>query len=89
MTDDGILARRLLPNGKEACVVPQLFNALLTIGKPGDGGYEEAYTFQDTEIAMVHFRYWNMDDEPSGWIRHIPSNRRRPNGDPKQEYIAP
>lgn len=27
--------------------------------------------------------------EPSGWFRHPPTGRRRPDGDPSKEYINP
>jgi hypothetical protein len=29
------------------------------------------------------------DYEPAGWHRHPPTHRRRPGGDPAQEYIDP
>ncbi len=28
-----------------------------------------------------------MDEEPEGWVRHPRSGRRRPGGDPEQEYV--
>jgi len=28
-------------------------------------------------------------EEPEGWFRHVESGRRRPDGDPKKEYINP
>jgi hypothetical protein len=31
----------------------------------------------------------NDDPEPEGWVRAIPSMRRRPGGDKAKEYIAP
>jgi hypothetical protein len=39
--------------------------------------------------AVVAFATWNplTEAEPSGWYRHRASGRRRPGGDPAQEYL--
>jgi hypothetical protein len=54
---------------------------------------EHRYTYPDPETAMREFVKWvtedEMQEEPEGWHRHQPSNRRRPNGDPNHEYIRP
>lgn len=41
-------------------------------------------TFPQAYAALVK---WNGDGEPDGWIRHMPSGRRRPEGDPSREYV--
>jgi hypothetical protein len=48
-----------------------------------EGGMAEAVT------ALVQWKLAGWADEPQGWQRHQPSDRRRPGGDPDQEYIAP
>ncbi len=43
-------------------------------------------TFEEAVAAL-----WAWDDaknpEPGGWMRHPPSGRRRPNGDPRKEIV--
>lgn len=36
---------------------------------------------------MAAMQAWD-GSEPEGWIRHLASGRRRPGGDPAQEYIG-
>jgi hypothetical protein len=38
-------------------------------------------------VAMAHWEP-DRDAEPSRWTRHQPSGRRRPDGDPEQEYMG-
>jgi hypothetical protein len=41
--------------------------------------------------AVLAFVQWEGQEgtEPEGWMRHVQSGRRRPGGDPTQEYINP
>lgn len=51
----------------------------------------------DREIAELGVsrksldREWDpeREEEPAGWIRHVQSGRRRPEGDSSKEYINP
>ena len=49
--------------------------------------YQEKWTFATMDQAIDAFHVWTGKGEPQGWIRHIPSNRRRERGDPKLETI--
>lgn len=52
-------------------------------------GPDESYCYATYEQAISQMLKWNPDEqnEPEGWIRHLESGRRRPNGDPDQEYV--
>jgi hypothetical protein len=80
---------KLLPDGRAAGLSRLLFGGRICVGGPDDdAGYSEAYDYGDLEIARRAFDGWTGGTEPTGWIRHIPSYRRRPTGDPGQEYVA-
>lgn len=84
----GLIARKDLPDGRYTALTPQIFATILTISQAGDElGYSEAYTYEDPEKAAAAFEAWEGNGEPDGWVRHIPSNRRRPNGDASKEHI--
>jgi hypothetical protein len=40
-------------------------------------------------VAVAALEAWDpaLELEPCGWFRHPKSGRRRPDGDPEQEYI--
>jgi hypothetical protein len=42
---------------------------------------EERWSYETTEAALAAFarwvEEWTPDNEPEGWVRHQPSNRRR------------
>lgn len=72
-------------------VVPMIFTYRIIMGEIGDMGYSDAWEYHDAASAIAAAKAWDAirELEPEGWHRHIPSNRRRPNGDPDAEYIAP
>jgi len=37
----GAVAGRILPDGRELCVIPRLYNTILTVGPPGNGCYDQ------------------------------------------------
>jgi hypothetical protein len=89
----GLAATRILPDGREAAVAPLLFNrGRLTVGeRPGADAYDDAYDYEDLDGALRALDTWDpeSEEEPSGWVRATPSNRRRPDGDPEHEYVLP
>lgn len=54
-----------------------------------DRGFcDEEYTYPSMEAAWAAVLDWDgKGDPPDGWIRHKPSNRRRPSGDPAREEV--
>ncbi len=88
--DHGFIARKDLEDGRYITLTPQLYGTLLTLSQAGNEyGYSEAYTYDNPEKAVASYEAWEGNGEPNGWIRHIPSNRRRPNGDAAQEHVSP
>jgi hypothetical protein len=53
-------------------------------------GFFDRWCFETRELAMSALADFPLnppgDYEPKGWHRHPPSARRRPGGDPTQEY---
>lgn len=52
----------------------------------------DRWTYPDKESAQAAVDAWPMDAEdsyePTGWVRHPKTGRRRTDGDPLKEYIA-
>lgn len=61
-------------------------NVAITLAHPAGVGPAEVYWYPAGRLAWLVAWYWNAcGDAPDGWIRHTPSNRRRPGGDPARE----
>lgn len=82
----GVSAQKTLADGRIVCLKEQFYNAVITIGKD-ESGWEEEYTFPSRTKAQIEFDAFDGTKEPRGWIRHVPTWRRRPGGDPRLEYI--
>jgi hypothetical protein len=79
----------VLPDGRFAAVLPLMFTAaIITCSREHlRTGIDERWCFHDKNKALESLRKWNGTGDPEGWHRHIPSNRRRTDGDPLREYI--
>jgi hypothetical protein len=87
----GVQFERLTDDGRIAQVSLLLFGAgSISIGPAGSQFYNETYSYETYSTAVLALAGWDIETEaePSEWIRHLPTGRRRPNGDPTQEYIA-
>lgn len=51
------------------------------------GVWSEGWYYRSVDAACAALGAWTDEPEPSGWVRHLPSNRRRPDGDPAREYV--
>jgi hypothetical protein len=85
--------RRTLPDGRQVGVVPMLFiwAVIVTTGdltNPLDG-YDDRWCYRGLASAIEAAWQWDGTGEPTGWIRHPISGRRRDNGDPATEYVQP
>jgi|SRR5579863_2807663 len=82
--------RRILPDGREATVTKMMYTARLNIGLPGEQYYDDGWCYETVPAAVAAMNAWDpeKDEEPTGWHRHPTSGRRRPGGDPTQEYKA-
>ena len=47
----------------------------------------DLYTYPDLPRAVQAAHTWDGTGEPTGWHRHQPSGRHRPDGDPAREYV--
>lgn len=95
---EGAIAVRKLNDGRVLVLYPLLWgNVRLTLGPTEDIGYDDFWEYPPKELytalaAMVH---WDgTGDPPDGWHRASSGGdprgfRRRPDGDPEQEFRAP
>ena len=61
----------------------------LCIGPEHGTTYDDGYCYQDPIIGLAALATWNGIGDPlDGWHRQISTGRRRPDGDPTQEYQA-
>lgn len=67
-----------------------LFNADI-VAYEDRNSISHRWTYPDEVAACAHLTAWigGADDEPAGWTRHRPSDRRRVDGDPSREEIRP
>lgn len=92
MTREGAVYQRQLPDGRELCVYPRMFNTILTIGQQSTPlTYDTHYCYESPVQAKAAAEAWDPSQElePTGWFRHAETGRRRPHGDPELEYINP
>ena len=85
-----VVAARQLRDGRWLLAVPRMFNGGLLVDRNVDDGmFEEEYSYQALDEAMIALIVWDPDTDadPSGWVRHIPSYRRRPGGDATKEEV--
>lgn len=72
---------RLVGDGRRIWLYPMLFTERLAIGPAGDEGYDDYWCFDDYGTALQQFLIWDPKNpetpEPTGWIKHPKSGRRR------------
>jgi len=87
----GEIATRTLPDGRVLDVSPLGWGyALLGIIRVEDLGlgiYSDVWQYQSRDAALVALAAWDGEGEPEGWYRHPATGRRRPGGDPAQEFV--
>ena len=78
-------------DGTYIAVRPFIFTSAIVRGVIGD--YDEIsdrWCYHSTIEAVLAAQNWLSDrslPEPEGWHRHPMTGRRRPDGDPSQEYV--
>lgn len=79
-----------LGDGIYAAIKPLLFHWTMIVGEIGDKlTIATRYCYADQGKALAALILWDGEKDPIGWHRHPDSGRRRPDGDPTQEYIEP
>lgn len=91
--EQGYMGVLRLDEDRYAAIYEGIACGQIIIGKIGDKvSWEQRYDFDDLMSAVHGLANWftgDFEGDPPGWLRHIPSNRRRVNGDPAKEFIGP
>jgi hypothetical protein len=90
----GFIYARSLEDGRFLGIEPTLgHGALLKLSSDRDplGVCEDVWQYTKAAFAMHSAATWDpaQNAEPFGWYRHPPTGRRRPHGNPQNEYIRP
>lgn len=87
---NGYQEPKLFADGRLACIQPFIFTAgIITLDpRTYEQEYDERYCYHSIAEAKTALAAWKGTGEPNGWHRHLPSNRRRMDGDPAKEYVA-
>lgn len=86
----GYLEPRPLPGGRWTAIWQLMFTHAIIVGQIGCYmGYDDRWCYDSFEQAKVAFDAWDGSGEPAGWHRHPTSGRRRKDGEPTTEYVAP
>lgn len=83
-------AEKVFADGRVAYVVAMVYTYRLTISSSESavsGCYDDGWCYTTEYQAVTALNNWDGQGEPTGWHRHPPSGRRRPNGDAAQEYV--
>lgn len=78
-----------LDDGRVVWVFPMMYNARIGVGLGSMGTLDDGWCYESVEVAIRAAQAWEGEGEPEGWHRHPGSGRRRPGGDPAQEFVAP
>ncbi len=83
-----MLHAKLLEDGRWVGIHRLAFHYSLMIGTVGDYvGYDDRYCYQHLGLVLRAFADFDGEVEPLGWHRNPRTGRRRPDGNPEQEYI--
>lgn len=84
------LVRRDLPGGRRLWLMPMLYGNLRLATGPAEGlSFDDGWCYHDHDAAWRAALEWSGEGEPDGWVRHVFSGRRRPEGDAAREYVNP
>lgn len=73
-------------------LVPQLMGLafICLTPKACTGVYDQRWDYPNIGVALHALIEWEgkgFTGEPANWCRHLPTHRRRENGDPATEYV--
>lgn len=87
--EDGVVARFTSAASRWVDLMQPAFNGQIKLGPANSLSYDDVYSFGTFPDALAAYLMLAVsdDEEPLGWIRHQPSDRRRPDGDSAREYI--
>lgn len=92
--DTSVILKRELPSGDWVVLRRMLLgNVRLSLcdRDPDDVScfHSPNYCYHNVGRAILAVQEWDGEGDPEGWVRHIESGRRRPDGDASQEYVNP
>lgn len=77
-------------DGRLVALLPLLHGGRIGRGPNEDrGSFDELWDYRSYLEAVMRYIEWDGRGEPGGWVRHMPSARRRPDGDATREYVRP
>lgn len=90
----GYWAGDAMPDGRCAFLIPRIWSVDICLGDAPteEAGISDLYTYPTAALAIAAWEAWrssSFEGEPVLWVRHQPSNRRRVEGDPATEFVAP
>lgn len=87
---NGYTDYRRFANGRDAAITRLMFTFAI-LADLTQWGYGERWCYHTYRDARAALDAWLGEDgtEPQGWHRHPDTGRRRENGDPSTEVIAP
>lgn len=90
---EGYEAGRVFPDGRVAAVGRLMLGQGQIVAHSSVAewryGWRDQWMYERFADAVVAFGQWDGTGEPTGWVRHVPSYRRREGGDPNKETVAP
>jgi hypothetical protein len=79
------------PSGRVMAVVPRAGGdaSIILCELEIERGWEQEWQYRSSGQAHWYFLDWDPQahPEPEGWLRHVPSDRRREGGDPARETV--
>ena len=81
----GAVAFRKLGDGRAIWIYPMMYTFKLCIGPLGSPWFDDGWCYKDLPSAHAAFDAWdpNVQPEPTGWVRHPSTGRRRiPDNEP-------
>ena len=73
-------------------ITPLMYTTAIIVGPVGAPWYDDRWCYTSPVRALEAARAWGgpwNGGEPDGWHRHPPTGRRREDGDPGTEHVAP
>lgn len=85
----GYTNAKVLNDGRIGCIAKFMFTCAIVTVTPATAHicYDDRWCYHSHDAATAALEKWDGTGEPDGWHRHPLTGRRRPNGDPLQEYI--
>ena len=82
-----------LGDGRKLWLMPTFSCVRLGVSEPGDDtGFSCVYDYADHHAGFRAVLGWDGQGDPEGWVRAWAAGgipRRRPDGTPASEYVAP